>query len=174
MPRIAAHRPDEAKDARRIHGVRVERERRVGLGPLFGLQDVEGAGRATAPDRVDENRGIVAAEERVGEVHPPNAEVPDGDRLGPRALEEPPRDRDAEAVVAEKDVAHTGHEDARRSHGNLSTSSVRKKNRCPGCPARPRSCPGSSSTVTVTYACPSKSSSIDATVAARPASARSK
>ena len=80
---------------------------------------------------------------------------------GSSPAQQPLGDLDSEGVVAQEDVADAGDEDARPIHDpsgkpashvqhadSGSTSSGRKKKRCPGWRSAPRSRPGSSSTVT--------------------------
>ena len=74
-------------------------------GVEVGVDHVEGA-RGAAPRReVDEDGGVVAANERAGEVEPPDAEI---DRAYARgesgSLGQTTRDLDAEGVIAEEDV----------------------------------------------------------------------
>ena len=79
---------------------------------MVGLEDVQCARAAAAGYRVDEDQRVPIVQQVVGQMHAPDAVVDDpharivlldcdvADHLG------------AEPVVAEEDVADTGHQDA--------------------------------------------------------------
>ena len=76
-----------------------------------GLDDVERP-RPPAPRRgVDQNRQIVAVEERVREIKPANAKVDGADAVRPGAEFQPTGDLASEGVITQKDVADAGDQD---------------------------------------------------------------
>jgi hypothetical protein len=106
----AAGQPVERpEDGRRVHAVGIP-VRRLGLRAVRGrvqvvFEQVERARLAAAADRVDQDEGVVAVEQPVGQVHPADADV--GDLHAGRQLAhgEPARHLDTEPVVGEEDVA---------------------------------------------------------------------
>src|SRR5947207_2275190 len=77
-----------------------------------GFDDVDRPRVAALGRGVDQEGGVVAVEQLVGEVDAPDAVVDDLDALGyRRAGQEAAGDLGAEPVVALEDVADAGHED---------------------------------------------------------------
>jgi len=127
-----AHQGRQPEDFHRVHVVALDQEASaLGLGRAtdLGLDEVERPGPPAARDRVDQDDRVIAVEQGVGQVEPPDAEVDDADPLRQGPASQPVDDLDAEGVVAQEDVADPGDEDARRAHGD-SRRPMMSKVRC--------------------------------------------
>ena len=78
------------------------------------------AGGLPHREGVDEHEGVVPVEELVREMEPTDAEVGDLDAIGHRPINEALRDLDAVRVVAEEDVADSGHQHSGPGHDRAS------------------------------------------------------
>src|SRR5215217_3794027 len=108
---LAAEGLDEREHVHGIHAMPIDR-RRVGIVDVR-LDDVDRAGRLAPRRRVQQQDRLVVGH-RVGEVHTADAEVDDVDAGWQLALGKPSRQGDAEAVVAEEDVADASDQNAAR------------------------------------------------------------
>src|SRR5690242_20736669 len=89
------------------------------------FDNVNGSRYLSSRKGVDDNRGFVAIEKRIKEVHAANTEVDDTHTRPHDALRQPPRHFASETVIAEEDVPNPGYQ----NHWINSTSSAVKKNR---------------------------------------------
>ena len=85
-------------------------QRRLGDLLELRLDEVEIARLAAAGCGIDDDDGVVALEQLVGEVDALDAEVGHHHALGQVLLGEATDDLAAESIVGEEDVAHAGHE----------------------------------------------------------------
>jgi hypothetical protein len=132
-PWPAAERVGEPQDPERVqavavdHGGRGQQPARIGrVGVVGRLDHGDRPGRVAARSRVDEDRGVDAAREGVGEIESADPEVLDASCVRHAFLEEPLDDVAAERVIAEEDVADPRDEDAAhdaRPRGDASASS---------------------------------------------------
>ena len=107
----AAERAGEAEHLDGVHPVRVDRRLDV---VELRLDHARACPAAARRRRVEQHDRVVAVAERVGEVHAADPVVDHLDAGRQRARGEPLGERDAEAVVAEEDVADAGDEDPPR------------------------------------------------------------
>ena len=141
-----------------------------------GIASTSGSRTATVPGgspigiASTSTSSVVAVEQLVGEVDAADAEVGDPHAVGHRRARRAVGDLDAEAVVAEEDVADPGDEHPRSRRRSHRTARPRRGGRTGSGPAtRAASVAGSSSTVTATCSSPSTSWNTPATVASMPA-----
>ncbi len=107
--RCAAQRGKAGEYGGRVHRVGIQTDSR-GERFVVGLENVDGARRAAAGQRVDEHQRLAAVEQVVGQVHAPDSvvrypNVRAGDVLGDMA-----HHLGSEPVVAEEDVADAGYQ----------------------------------------------------------------
>src|ERR1700722_8529462 len=120
------------------------------------LDDVQSSRRLTARGRVDENHCVVSIKHRISQIDAADSEIDDAHFLRKRSPRQAPGHFATEGVVRHEKIADAGDQYSRSAHiaastwSSGTTSSTPKKKRWPGCPVRPKSLPGSSSTVTAT------------------------